>query len=170
MMFKRLGNRKKVILQNTNAARKVFWSVDYLMNNICFYNLERLQRKCSSPQNTYGGINVYFQGFKLYCFTPPHTFPICFLRMDISFIKCFFRVIVAVCLNIILINLPKQPFIVKARGFTKNIVIRNRKKSISVSYDSAKNRLYHGLELITDSFTDYATVSFTAIYSKGLKF
>ena len=34
MIFKRLGNRKKIILQKTNVAGKVFWSVNYLMNNI----------------------------------------------------------------------------------------------------------------------------------------
>ena len=34
-----------------------------------------------------------------------------------------------------LINQLKKPFIVKARSFTKNMIIRNGKKCLSASYD-----------------------------------
>ena len=73
----------------------------------------------------------------------------------------FFQAIVIVCMRINLINLSKQPFIIKARNY-----LLNKKKSLSDSYDYAENRPYHSLKLITDSFTDFANASFTAIYNK----
>lgn len=91
MITKRLGNSKTFISRNTNAARNVFRSVCCLMNNICSQNLKCLQKKCSFPQNTYRGINVYFKGFKLYSFTPSLIFQISFMCMEMSFTKCFFR-------------------------------------------------------------------------------
>ena len=54
-------------------------------------------------------------------------------------------------MKIILINLLKQPFIVKIWNFNKN-------------------KLYHSLKLKTETFTDTVTISFTAINCKGLKF
>ena len=45
--FKRLGNRKIFILQNTHTAENII-SVCYLlhlMNNICIHSFERLQKK-----------------------------------------------------------------------------------------------------------------------------
>ena len=44
------------------------------------------------------------------------NFQSCFLGKKLSISRCFFQVIVAVCMRINLINLPKQAFIVKAKS------------------------------------------------------
>ena len=47
IIFKRLGNRKIFILQNTHTAEKniLGYYLLYLMNNICLHNFEHLQMK-----------------------------------------------------------------------------------------------------------------------------
>ena len=57
-----------------------------------------------------------------------------------------------------------KPFIAKARSFTKNMIIRKRKKCLSVSHDYMILKA-GSITACSYSFTD----SFTVIFSKGLK-
>ena len=45
--------------------------------NICFHNFEHLQKKTQLINE------IYFLGFKLYCYTPPQIFQSYFLHIEI---------------------------------------------------------------------------------------
>ena len=93
-----------------------------------------------SIKNIYGGINVYFIGFKVYCFTFLRIFQSCFLCMEISIRPyTFLQFIATLCIKINLINLPKQQFIAKTWSFTKTKLCYSLKlKTDSLSQLEAK--------------------------------
>ena len=87
MVFKRLGKSKKLILQNTNATGKVFRFTNYLINNICFQNLQSLQKNVVSDKMHRQELLI----FKVLNFTPPFIFQVCFYLWKFLSRNAFFN-------------------------------------------------------------------------------